>query len=654
MRLLGFSSRTVSFEFLDAIGNTPSEAIIKHSLQRVHLIVHSAMNAILGVNPYSGQATAQLRSTGSDDQGGVWDQLLVCSDLTLPFKADTDISDIENRHLAVHLHRANVEIWHESPLSIVLRDDHTPHLSNDVSVTTASYSTPNGSAAATSSSSTDAASSTQNHKKMYRLRFEVNEDTASLVEALRSSSWTVLCGDARWRQLPAADTGPIDKERGNTECSTGGIAEVTPNISVKVADKSMPDSSAPRGHLDSMEALTVSQYFQYYGKMANQMNMLQDSVRTSAYRDAILKNSTDFYGKTVMDVGAGSGILSFFAATAGAQRVYAVEASSMAQVAEALAVSNQNVGAIPPNVIQVLKTTVEGLKLSQQQGIKSGGVGSSVDPEEFEEYGLSKPVDILISEPVGTFLFNERMLESFLYARDHFLKPGGSMYPDVCYLYIAPFSDQNLYADMSSRHSFWQNSNFYGLNLTSVAERAINEVFAQPVVDCINPAVLVAPAHVETFDFRTIHVDSLQHIVIPFHFQVATPCVVHGIAGWFDIVFRGPQETVTLSTSPLSPATHWYQIRFLFRQPLALNPSQVLTGVLEMTGNKQQSYYVYITAEIAGTDMKTSSVVIDLKDPDYRYYSNPQYSYYPAASVQQQASPVQIAGGTAQIDNECP
>lgn len=39
-----------------------------------------------------------------------------------------------------------------------------------------------------------------------------------------------------------------------------------------------------------------------------------DEVRTPTYRNAILNNSSDFKGKVVMDVGAGSGILSIFAA----------------------------------------------------------------------------------------------------------------------------------------------------------------------------------------------------------------------------------------------------------------------------------------------------------------------------------------------------
>ena len=44
---------------------------------------------------------------------------------------------------------------------------------------------------------------------------------------------------------------------------------------------------------------------------------------------------------------------------------------------------------------------------------------------------LPGKVDVLVSEPIGTFLFNERMIESYLCARDRFLKPGGKMFPNA-------------------------------------------------------------------------------------------------------------------------------------------------------------------------------------------------------------------------------
>lgn len=62
--------------------------------------------------------------------------------------------------------------------------------------------------------------------------------------------------------------------------------------------------------------------------------MMQDFVRTNTYQTAMLANGVDFAGKVVLDVGAGSGILSFFAVQAGAKKVYAVEASNMSMFCE--------------------------------------------------------------------------------------------------------------------------------------------------------------------------------------------------------------------------------------------------------------------------------------------------------------------------------
>ena len=72
---------------------------------------------------------------------------------------------------------------------------------------------------------------------------------------------------------------------------------------------------------DRTEEASAAQYFQFYGYLSQQQNMMQDFVRTSTYQKAIHSNLADFRDKVVLDVGAGSGILSFFAQQAGAAKV---------------------------------------------------------------------------------------------------------------------------------------------------------------------------------------------------------------------------------------------------------------------------------------------------------------------------------------------
>jgi len=216
------------------------------------------------------------------------------------------------------------------------------------------------------------------------------------------------------------------------------------------------------------------------------------------------------------------------------------------------------------------------------------------------------------------------------------------MFPNRSRLAIAPFSDPSLYNDMASRSVFWRSQDFYGVNLTSAAGKAMEEQFRQPIVDYIDTNILVAPCHIEEFDFTTISRSSLENIVITCQFHVSSPCLIHGLAGWFDVLCEGSDQTLGFSTSPWCAPTHWYQIRFLLQQPVAVNPGQIVLSTLTMEANIHQSYYIRIRLQIAGTNIISESALIDLKDPDYRYYTNPTASYYPQA-----APPTQVPGQPA-------
>jgi protein arginine N-methyltransferase 3 len=81
--------------------------------------------------------------------------------------------------------------------------------------------------------------------------------------------------------------------------------------------------------------------------------MIQDTVRTSTYANFILRTPQIFQNAVVLDVGCGTGILSLFAARAGAKRVFAVDASPIAQKARAIVAANgleDVITSVPPSL----------------------------------------------------------------------------------------------------------------------------------------------------------------------------------------------------------------------------------------------------------------------------------------------------------------
>src|SRR5689334_7836260 len=126
-------------------------------------------------------------------------------------------------------------------------------------------------------------------------------------------------------------------------------------------------------------------------------SMLADSDRVSAYERAIAAVVRP--GDVVVDLGAGTGILSLLAARAGARRVYAIECGTIADAARAV------IDASPyGDVVELVRGRVEEVELPERG-------------------------DVAITETIGGELLDEDIEGILAAAREHLLVPGAREIP---------------------------------------------------------------------------------------------------------------------------------------------------------------------------------------------------------------------------------
>jgi len=312
------------------------------------------------------------------------------------------------------------------------------------------------------------------------------------------------------------------------------------------------NSHEPQRDGEAPEKSDFANYFCTYAFLYHQKDMLEDQKRTGSYYDAVMRNQNLFKDSVVLDVGAGTGILALFAAKAGAKKVYAVEATAMAQHAKTLVHANNM-----SDTVVVIQGTMETVEL----------------PEK---------VDIIISEWMGYFLLRESMLDSVIVARDKYLKSGGSLFPSHARMYLAPIRSHGPHGRMheyEGEMSGWrafvnEMDQFYDINmscLTKEFEKEQRDYYKSTAQwSEVHPhQLLSAPVCFKTYDLLTVTLEELQApLEADLNFEVQYSSVIDALCGFFDVSFAGSPENparhpVTLSTAPEhGPCTHWGQLSF--------------------------------------------------------------------------------------------
>ncbi|KAH7384616.1 histone-arginine methyltransferase CARM1 [Pyrenochaeta sp. MPI-SDFR-AT-0127] len=334
-------------------------------------------------------------------------------------------------------------------------------------------------------------------------------------------------------------------------------------------------------------------YFESYKGNGIHREMIEDRVRTEGYRDFIEKNPQVFAGKTVLDVGCGTGILSLFCARAGAKKVFAVDNSGIVVKAKEIIALNGF-----QDRIEVIQGRVEDFNTQRLIG--------------------KEKVDIIISEWMGYGLLFEGMLDSVLRARDMYLKPDGILVPSHCNIRLAPISDAGWIVD-NTGEKFWES--VYGFDFSPMIPGGLLNTQEIGVFDVPEKA-LCGSATSHLLEMKTVSVQDLSFRV-PLSIKLDRDIMsLHAIAIWFDTMFihsGSTQDIKTLdsvdwgknglpglgfSTGPSNTPTHWHQAVLLLDRDVSEKQSfkagTVLEGSLTYAKEKGDDRGITVTVEWKG------------------------------------------------------
>jgi protein arginine N-methyltransferase 1 len=293
---------------------------------------------------------------------------------------------------------------------------------------------------------------------------------------------------------------------------------------------------------------------QYFSNLQVQEGMLADKTRVDIYHDAIAKHVQG--GDVIIDLGTGTGILSFMAMSKSPARIYALEHGPVIEVAKAAAKENGY-------------TNIDFFKVNSRN------------------FRLTEKVDIVLHEQMGPFLFDERMIENVVDLRERLLKNGGKILPSKFEWFIEPVKLR-----VEKTIPFAWECDIHGVcfkclrNLTKDARAQYRyRRLTGEMVDYL----LADPAPVWTTDLETVAiVDQPHHI--EFTRTVNRAGRLDGFCTYFNAIF---DDELSFTTQPLKSATQSWSIPLFRVEARQLSVGDRINFSLEMTDIADPDTYLW-------------------------------------------------------------
>ena len=281
--------------------------------------------------------------------------------------------------------------------------------------------------------------------------------------------------------------------------------------------------------------------------------LIADTVRNAAFH-AALKAVIKPGITTVADIGAGTGLLGLMASKLGAKTVYLYETAEVGAVAERI------------------------LKANRARNCELYACHSTdmLDPPQ---------VDVVVSETLGNYAFEEHMIETLADARKRFLKPAGVVIPSVITQFVCPVIAPRIHDELTA----WDGIG-YGLDLSIGKIMSLNNAY----VRVLQPNELLDNGSAAvSWDRADFAKDAKSNRKGEAQWRVAKPQTIYGFATWWEAQLA---PGVTLSTSPLSPRTHWEQLYFPLLEPVKLAASETVTVSLRSQSSQEGGTHLAWTA----------------------------------------------------------